>query len=58
MAKKLVINCATCDARNAREENYAHYESITINCAMALTSPQGKTVLNKLPLTLNCGNVL
>lgn len=58
MAKKLVINCATCDARNAREENYAHYESITVNCAMALTSPQGKTVLNKLPFTLNCGNVL
>ena len=58
MAKKLVINCATCDARNAREENYAHYESITVNCAMALTSPQGKTVLNKLPFTLNCGVVL
>lgn len=58
MAKKLVINCATCDARNAREENYAHYESITVNCATVLTGPQGKAVLNKLPFTLNCGNVL
>lgn len=58
MAKKLVINCATCDARNAREENYAHYESITVNCGLVLTNPQGKAVLNKLPFTLNCGNVL
>lgn len=58
MAKKLMINCATCDARNALEENYAHYEQITINCAMVLTSPNAKTVMNKLPFTLNCANVL
>ena len=31
MAKKLMINCATCDARNILEENYAHYEQITVN---------------------------
>ena len=58
MAKKLMINCATCDARNALEENYAHYEQITINCAMVLTSPSAKAVMNKLPFTLNCANVL
>ena len=58
MAKKLMINCATCDARNALEENYAHYEQITINCAMVLTSPNAKAVMNKLPFTLNCANVL
>lgn len=58
MAKKLMINCANCDARNILEENYAHYEQITINCAMILTSPNAKAVLNKLPLTLNCANVL
>ena len=58
MAKKLMINCATCDARNALEENYAHYEQITINCAMVLTSPTAKAVMNKLPFTLNCANVL
>ena len=39
MAKKLMINCANCDARNILEENYAHYEQITINCAMVLTNP-------------------
>ena len=58
MAKKLMINCATCDARKVLEENYAHYEQITINCAMVLTGPNAKTVMNKLPFTLNCANVL
>lgn len=58
MAKKLMINCANCDARNILEENYAHYEQITINCAMVLTNPNGKAVMNKLPLTMNCANVL
>ena len=58
MAKKLMINCATCDARNALEENYAHYEQITINCAMVLTSPNAKAMMNRLPFTLNCANVL
>ena len=58
MAKKLMINCATCDARNALEENYAHYEQITVNCATVLTSPSAKAMMNKLPFTLNCANVL
>lgn len=58
MAKKLMINCATCDARNVLEENYAHYEQITINCAIVLASPNAKAVMNKLPFTLNCANVL
>ena len=58
MAKKLMINCSTCDARNALEENYAHYEQITVNCAMVLTSPSAKAMMNKLPFTLNCANVL
>ena len=58
MAQKLVINCATCDARNVLEENYAHYEHIAVNCAMMLASSNAKTVLNKLPFTLNCANVL
>lgn len=58
MAKNLIINCATCDARNALEENYAHYEQITINCAMVFSNPNAKAVMNKLPFTLNCANVL
>ena len=33
MSKKLVINCATCDARNVSEETLSSYESININAA-------------------------
>lgn len=58
MAKKLMINCANCDARKVQEENYAHYEQITINCANVVTSPNGKAVMNKLPFFLNCANVM
>lgn len=58
MAKKLIINCATCDARSVQEENYAHYETIVINSAVLLTSPEGKAVMSKLPFTLDCANVV
>lgn len=58
MAKKLMINCATCDTRKALEENYTHYEAITINAATVLTNAQGKVLLNSLPITLNCADVL
>ncbi len=58
MAKKLMINCDTCDARNALEENYAHYEQITVNCEMVLTNPNARAMMNKLPFSLNCDNVL
>lgn len=58
MAKKLIINCATCDTRNVLEENYAHYEQITINCAFVLANSKAKTIMNKLPFSMNCNNVL
>lgn len=58
MAKKLMINCATCDTRKALEDNYAHYEAITINAATVLTNAQGKALLNQLPITLNCADML
>lgn len=58
MAKKLIINCANCDTRRALEENYAHYESITINAATVLTNQNGKAFLNKIPVTMNCANML
>ncbi len=58
MAKKLMINCGTCDARNALEENYTGYEKITVNCAVMFTNSNAKGVMNKLPFILNCGKVL
>ena len=58
MAKKLFINCATCDMRNVSEENYLQYENITINSAMVLTNENGKSFVNKMPVTLSCANVM
>lgn len=58
MAKKLIINCASCDTRKVLEENYAQYENITINAAAVLTNAAGKAFLNNLPVTLNCANVM
>lgn len=58
MAKKLKIQCATCDARKIAEENYSDYEQISIDCATVLTSPAAKSVMNRLPITLNCANMV
>lgn len=58
MAKKLMINCANCDARKVQAENYSHYEEITLNCSSLLTSPAGKAILYQLPFTINCANVM
>lgn len=58
MAKKLLINCASCDARKIREDDYAHYEAIIINTAALFTSPEAKAVLNRLPVSIDCANVI
>ena len=58
MAKNLMINCASCDARNVREENYANYEKISINCSTLLTNPEAKTIMSKLPFEINCASIL
>lgn len=58
MAKKLMVNCAICDARTLQAENYAHYETITIHSATLLTSPEGKAALSRLPVVLDCANVV
>lgn len=57
MAKKMVINCATCDARKVTEETLAAYESVVINAATVLVSPEGKELLNRYGVTMNCANV-
>lgn len=58
MAKKLLINCASCDARKIREDDYAHYEAININTSALFTSPEAKSVLNRLPVSIDCANVI
>lgn len=58
MAKKLLINCASCDARKIREDDYAHYEAININTSALFTSPEAKAVLNRLPVSIDCANII
>lgn len=58
MAKKLLINCGGCDARNVAEETLAAYETVTINCGTVLVTPESKNLLNRYGVTLNCGDVL
>lgn len=58
MAKKLVINCATCDARKVTEEKMAAYEEITINAALILTNAASRAIMDRYPVTLNCAKVL
>lgn len=58
MAKKMVINCANCDARKVTEETLAAYESIMINAATIVVSPDTKELLNRYGVTMNCANVM
>ncbi len=58
MAKKLMINCGTCDARNVKEETLNAYETITINCGDVIVTPETKVLLNNHGVTMNCGNML
>jgi hypothetical protein len=55
--KKLVINCATCDARNVSEETLSSYESININAASLITSSESRTLLHKHNVAMNCAEV-
>lgn len=58
MAKKMVINCSNCDARKVSEETLAAYESIMINAATVLVSPETKERLNQHGVVMNCASVL
>lgn len=58
MAKKMIINCGSCDARNVSEETLSAYESIVINCGSVLVTPETKNLLNRYAVTMNCGDVL
>lgn len=58
MAKKLIINCASCDARKVREETLAGYESATINAAVILTNSESREILNRHNVALNCADVV
>ena len=58
MGKNLKINCATCDARNVREEYLQAYDSIKINCANILATPESQALMSKYKVAMNCADVL
>ena len=58
MAKKMVINCANCDARKVTEETLSAYESVMINAATVVVSPDAKELLNRYGVTMNCSDVM
>ena len=58
MGKKMIVNCAVCDARKVNEETLAAYESVTINASMILSDVRSRALLDKYPVAMNCASVL
>lgn len=58
MAKKMVVNCGTCDARNVKEETLQAYEQVAVNAGTVLVTPESKVLLDRYGVRLNCGNVV
>lgn len=57
MAKKLLINCGHCDARNVTEETLAAYDSIHINCGGMFLNPEARALMARYGVSMNCGNI-
>lgn len=51
--KNYLLNCDVCDTRKMKEEDYSGYEKMMINTDLVIVSPSSKSILNRLPLTLN-----
>ena len=51
--KKLLINCVVCDTRKMKEEDYAHFEKISLNTEMLVINDRSKGILNRLPVEMN-----
>ena len=51
--KKFLLNCEVCDTRKIKEEDYQDYEQIKINTELVIVDEKSKSILNRLPLTMN-----
>ena len=51
--KKFLLNCEVCDARKIKEEDYKDYEQIKINTELVIVDEESKSILNRLPVTMN-----
>lgn len=56
--KKLVINCAACDATEVSEEALAGYSDIQINTGIVAVSDAGAALLAKRHVSMNCASVV
>ena len=51
--KSYLLNCNVCDTRKIKEEDYSGYEKMMINANVVVVSASSKSVLNRLPVTIN-----
>ena len=51
--KNYLLNCDVCDTRKINEEDYSGYEKMMINADVVVVSAASKSVLNRLPVTIN-----
>lgn len=51
--KKYLLNCDVCDTRTMKEEDYSGYEKMLINADIVIVSETSKSILNRLPVTIN-----
>ena len=51
--KKYLLNCDVCDTRKIKEEDYSGYEKMMINADVVVVSASSKSILNRLPVTIN-----
>lgn len=56
--KNFLLNCDVCDTRKMKEEDYSGYEKMTINADIVIVNETSKSILNRLPLTMNHGKML
>lgn len=56
--KKLKINAAVCDIRNASAAKLEPFDSITINSALTLTNAASSQLLANYRVKMNCANIL
>lgn len=51
--KNYLLNCDVCDTRKIKEEDYSGYEKMLINADVVVVGAASKSVLNRLPVTIN-----
>ena len=51
--KNYLLNCDVCDTRKMNEEDYSGYEKMIINADVVVVSASSKSILNRLPVTIN-----